>query len=113
MPSARSVSRLRQLAPSAGTIGASSVRQLAPSPGSLVVVFPTLVLFSACLHVIRLRLQAVDQRNELVDMLETERVREKLEDQKLQETMQQKGFELSPVPYSRVTLKRGRAGVAT
>lgn len=52
-------------------------------------------------------LQVVEQRDELVNMLEKERLKERQEDEAMQEVMLSKGFELSPVPYSRVTLKKG------
>ena len=59
-----------------------------------------------CLH----RDQVVQQRDELVDMLETERLKERREDEELQNIMTRKGFELSPVPYTQVTLKKGYKG---
>lgn len=51
--------------------------------------------------------QVVKQRDELVNMLETERLKERQEDEELQSVMTRKGFELSPVPYTQVTLKKG------
>lgn len=52
----------------------------------------------------------VEQRDELVNMLETERLKERREDELLQDVMTRKGFELSPVPYTQVTLKKGYKG---
>lgn len=39
-------------------------------------------------------------------MLETERLKEREEDEQLQNVMTRKGFQLSPVPYTQVTLKK-------
>ena len=54
--------------------------------------------------------KVVEQRNELVEMLETERLKEREEDEQLQSIMTQKGFELSPLPYTQVTLKKAYNG---
>lgn len=54
----------------------------------------------------------VEQRDELVQMLETERLKEREEDEMLQNVMTRKGFELSPVPYTQVTLKKAYNGGA-
>ena len=53
--------------------------------------------------------QVVQQRHELVDMLETERLKER-KDKELQNIMTRKGFELSPVSYAQVILKKGYKG---
>ncbi|XP_067940101.1 protein-methionine sulfoxide oxidase mical3b-like isoform X3 [Watersipora subatra] len=55
-------------------------------------------------------LEAVKQRDELVNMLEVDRLKEKHEDEQLQNVMLSKGFELSPVPYTQVTMKKGYKG---
>jgi len=55
-------------------------------------------------------LEVVEQRDELVQMLETERLKEREEDEQLQSVMTQKGFELSPLPYTQVTLKKAYNG---
>lgn len=49
----------------------------------------------------------MEQRDELVNMLEKERLKERQEDEAMQEVMLSKGFELSPVPYAKVSLKKG------
>jgi len=54
--------------------------------------------------------KVVEQRDELVQMLETERLKEREEDEQLQSVMTQKGFELSPLPYTQVTLKKAYNG---
>jgi len=40
-------------------------------------------------------------------MLETERLKERKEDEQLRDVMMRKGFELSPLPYTQVTMKKG------